>query len=154
MLSPQATVVFVYGQIYQDLPTGGFRRLTGGFWAPVATRKHLLEGPLFSLHTTRMFLVGVFLPILGPFAGVGPSPLLRGIPEPKPFHLRSRFLGCVWMFWGFREVGESLKLGESLKPGEDDFLGVHKGHWTSTRPKHMSTCVNGVGFATPTSTDP
>ena len=29
----------------QDLPTGGFRSLTGGFWAPVVTRKHLLEGP-------------------------------------------------------------------------------------------------------------
>ena len=33
------------GGLYQDLPTGGFRSLTGGFWAPVLTRKHLLEGP-------------------------------------------------------------------------------------------------------------
>ena len=27
----------------QDPPTGCFGTLTGGFWAPVVTRKHLLE---------------------------------------------------------------------------------------------------------------
>ena len=32
-------------QLYQDLPTGGFRSLTGVFWAPVVTKKHLLERP-------------------------------------------------------------------------------------------------------------
>ena len=31
--------------LYQDPPTGCFGTLTGGFWAPVATRKHLFEGP-------------------------------------------------------------------------------------------------------------
>ena len=30
--------------IYQDPPTGFLETLTGGFWAPVVTRKHLLEG--------------------------------------------------------------------------------------------------------------
>ena len=29
---------------YQDPPTGCLETLTGGFWAPVVTRKHLLEG--------------------------------------------------------------------------------------------------------------
>ena len=30
--------------IYQHLPTGCLETLTGGFWVPVVTRKHLLEG--------------------------------------------------------------------------------------------------------------
>ena len=29
---------------YQHPPTGCLETLTGGFWAPVVTRKHLLEG--------------------------------------------------------------------------------------------------------------
>ena len=31
--------------MYRDPPTGGLETLTGGFWTPVVTRKHLLEGP-------------------------------------------------------------------------------------------------------------
>ena len=33
-----------YKRLNQDPPTGSLETLTGGFWAPVVTRKHLLEG--------------------------------------------------------------------------------------------------------------
>ena len=38
--SPQENV----SNLNQDPPTGCLETLTGGFWAPVVTRKHLLEG--------------------------------------------------------------------------------------------------------------
>ena len=66
------------GIIYQHLPTGCLETLTGGFWAPVVTRKHLLEGA---------GIYRVCMTLRAPTTALQPSP--RG-PPPNRFWARSR----------------------------------------------------------------
>ena len=77
----------------QDLPTGGFRSLTGGFWAPVVTRKHLLEGPGLGSQAGRSVATVSVKPPKR-IDSVRPPPRARNTRRPDPTGRRSRTGRC------------------------------------------------------------